>query len=174
METLDSQLKESPGNNSNAVIKLGVISGLILVLFSFILYFTDSSFKPWAGWLSTVVMFSLLVFSQKIISDDFDKISFGKVFGMGFKITLIIIVFSLVYFFIYTNFLESDYIEKAMVVARESLEKKEKLSAEQIDSALEMSKKFMTPTFMALTLFIATLIKGCIFSLPGAAFFKKD
>ncbi len=173
METLENNFKENSNHNS-AVLKLGVISGLILVLISFILFFTDSSFKPWAGWISTVVMFCLIVFSQKILADGFDKITFGKVFGMGFKITLIIIVFTLVYFFIYTNFLESDYIEKAMVVARESLEKKGSLSAEQIDSAMEMSKKFMTPTFMALTLFIATLIKGCIFSLLGAAFFKKD
>ena len=174
METLDSQLKESPGNNSNAVIKLGDISGLILVLISFILFFTNSTYEPWAKWISTAVMFCLIVFSQKILSDGFDKISFGKIFGMGFKITLIITLLSMLYMVIYTNVLDVNFNEKVVQVARESMEKKGTLSEEQIEAALEMSKKFMTPAFMYIMLIVSNLIFGSLFSVIGAAVFKKE
>ncbi len=173
METLDNNFKEIP-NNNNAVIKLGIISGLILILISFILFFTDSTYAPWAKWISTALMFCLIIFSQKILSSDYHKISFGKIFGMGFKITLIITLLSLLYMVIYTNVLDVNFNEKVVEVARESMEKKGTLSEEQIDAALKMSKKFMTPAFMYIMLIVSNLIFGSIFSVIGAAVFKKE
>jgi len=47
-------------------------------------------------------------------------------------------------------------------------------SEEQIEAALEMSKKFMTPAFMYIMLIVSNLIFGSLFSVIGAAVFKKE
>ena len=75
---------------------------------------------------------------------------------------------------IYTNVLDVNFNEKVVQVARESMEKKGTLSEEQIEAALEMSKKFMTPAFMYIMLIVSNLIFGSLFSVIGAAVFKKE
>lgn len=119
-------------------------------------------------------MFCLIIFSLKLLADDFDKISFGKLFGMGFKITLLITILSLFYMVLYTNVLEPNFIDKIAEVTRENLEKKGNLSEEQIEATLTMSKKFMSPAFMYIMMLFSNILMGSVFSLIGAAVFKKE
>lgn len=172
MKIIDNQFEKTPDNNN--YIRFGLMSALIIILTSLVFYFTDTTYAPWAKWISGLLMFGLLIVSLKFIADSYDKISFGKLFGMGFKMTLIITVISLIYMAVYMNFLEPDFLGKVMQVSREAMEKKGTLSEEQIDNALEISKKFMNPTFMLIMSAISSIIMGSIYSLIGSAIFKKE
>ena len=100
-------------------------------------------------------------------------VPFGSLFKGGMLITVIISVISIIYFLVYSNFIETNFIDNLMEVSRKQMAEKG-LSEEQVDAAIEMSKKFMSPAIMTVISLISSLIMGAIVSLIGAAIFKKE
>ena len=78
-----------------------------------------------------------------------------------------------VYFIIYANFIEPNFVDKILDISKLEMAKKG-LSEEQTESAIEMSKKFMSPVFMAIMSFISNSVMGTLASLIGAAIFKNE
>ena len=60
-----------------------------------------------------------------------------------------------------------------MDATRLELEKKN-LNEDQIEKALEMSKSYMTPTFMMIIGFISNIILGALAALFGALIFRNE
>jgi hypothetical protein len=78
-----------------------------------------------------------------------------------------------VYFFFYSNFIEANFIDNLLDVSRAQMAEKG-LSEEQVDAAIEMSKKFMSPGIMMAISLFSSLIMGAIVSLISAAIFKNE
>lgn len=174
--TLDDTFKShNPINIKDDSIKFGIIGGLAGVIFSLITYFTDLQFENWTKWISTLIMVAAIVLGIKSITDSNkgNLISFGTLFKAGMIIAIIIAVISIIYFFIYTNFIETDFIDKILEVSRKQMAEKG-LSEEQIDTALKMSKSFMSPGLMVVFSLAGSLIFGALASVVGAAIFKNE
>ena len=175
-DTLDQPIKQD-GNldiKSNA-IKFGIIGGLGGVIVSLILFFANLQYESWSKWLQSIVMVVAIISGIKAISDANKNklVPFGSLFGGGMLITVIISVISIVYFLVYSNFIETNFIDNLLEVSRKQMAEKG-LSEEQVDAAIEMSKKFMSPAIMTVISLISSLIMGAIVSLIGAAIFKKE
>ena len=82
-------------------------------------------------------------------------------------------IFTLLYYLIYCNFLEPNFVDKMSEISREKLVERN-MSEEQIEAALEMSSKFTTPITTPIFKFIFAIIIGTIASLIGAAIFKNE
>ncbi|MDB5228545.1 MAG: hypothetical protein JWN78_2738 [Bacteroidota bacterium] len=175
-ETIDQSLPESGNPDTKPyTLKFGIIGGFASVIVSLILYFTNMQFASWAKWLSTLILFIIIILGLKAIANGNRNkiIPFGTLFGAGMKITLIITIISVIYFVIYMNFIETDFIAKILDASRQQMAEKG-LSEEQIDRAVEMSSKFMSPWLMIVFMVIGSLIFGAIASLIGAAIYKKE
>lgn len=175
-ETIDQQLPAS-GNldiKTNA-IKYGIIGGLAGILISLILFFANLQYESWSKWLQSVVMIAAIILGIKAIADanKYKLVPFGSLFSGGMIVTVIIAVISVVYFLVYSNFIETNFLENLMDVSRKQMTEKG-LSEEQIDAAMKISEKFMSPAIMTVISLISSLIMGAIISLIGAAIFKKD
>lgn len=175
-ETLDHPFKTN-GNieiKPNA-IKYGIIGGLIGVIVSLILYFTNLQFESWSKWLQSLIMIGTIILGIKVISDanKNNLLSFGTLFKAGILITVIVAIISIVYFLIYINFIETDFVGKVLEESRKQMAEKG-LSDEQIDQALSMTKSFMSPGIMVLFSLIGSLFIGAIASVIGAAIFKNE
>lgn len=173
-------LDQSISTNGNIDIKtnsmkFGFIGGFAVIIVSLILYFVGLQFENWAKWISTVVMCGIIVFGIKTITDENPNrpISFGTLFKAGMLITIIIAIFSVIYFFVYTNFIETNFVDKILEISRQQMAEKG-LSEEQIDAGIEMSKKFMSPIMMAVFSLLGTMFFGVLASLLGAGIFKKE
>lgn len=173
-------IEQNNSNNAQAgtqadAIKFGIIGGFAGILVSLILFFLNLQFESWSKWLQSAIMLIVIVLGLKTIADSNKNgsISFGTLFKSGMLITFIIAIISVIYFLIYSNFIETDFIDKILAISRTRMEAKG-LSDEQIDRALEMSKSFMSPTIMTVISLISTLLIGAIFSLIGAAIYKKE
>ena len=170
-DTLDQQLKhDGPLDTKSNAIKFGVIGGLGGIIISLILFFANLQYESWSKWLQSLVMIAAIVIGVKTIAaaNKHKVVSFGALFGAGMLITTIIAIISIVYFFFYTNF-----IENLLDVSRAQMAEKG-LSEEQVDAAIEMSKKFMSPGIMMAISLFSSLIMGAIVSLISAAIFKNE
>lgn len=175
-ETLDQPFNTNKELSiKDNAIKFGVIGGLLGIIISLVLYFADLQFESWSKWLQTLIMISTIILGIKVIADanKGKLISFGGLFKAGMIITIIVTIISIVYFLIYTNFIEIDFVGKVLEESRKQMAEKG-LSEEQIDQALSMSKSFMSPGIMVVFSLIGSLIFGAIASVIGAAIFKNE
>lgn len=175
-DTLNQPLTQSGVPNLNPIaVRFGFIAGFIGILTSLILYFTNQEYTSILKWLPVIFMSIVIIGGQQqmVKANNNYKISFGTLLKAGVIITLITAIFMVVYFIIYANFIEPNFIDKILEISKVEMAKKG-LSEEQTESAIEMSKKFMSPVFMAIMSFISNTVIGTLVSLIGAAIFKNE
>jgi amino acid transporter len=137
--------------------------------------FAHLRFDTWFKWLSTVITIAaIIVFCMQYGKQMTTGVTFGKVFGYGFKIALVISILMVLYSFLSFYVIFPELTDQILVKTRTDLEAKGGLSEEQIDQAVNMTKKFMQPIPIAIFAFLATLFFGTIGALLGAAFTKKS
>jgi uncharacterized membrane protein len=100
-------------------------------------------------------------------------VTFGIVFGYGFKISLVVSVLMVVYSLLSFYVIFPELIDQILTKTRIDLQAAGKLTDDQIDTQVAMTKKFMQPGILSIFVFIATLFFNTIASLLGAAFTKK-
>ena len=151
----------------------GLIIGLILIVISIVAQFTglkrDSA--P-IQILSTCILIGGLIWSCWYYGKQKDGfVTFGNVFGHGFKTTavaaVIVIVFMIIFFLAFP-----EYKDEAMEEGRRKMEEQGKMSDEQIEQAISIGKRFFLPIAIGSILFFYALI-GAVSSLIGAAITKK-
>jgi NADH:ubiquinone oxidoreductase subunit 6 (subunit J) len=151
----------------------GLIISLILIVLGIGLYMSDLWLNKTLGYIQYCIIIGALIWScihyAKQMNGD---VTFGNVFAHGFKITATIIVITVVYSVIAMNFLFPEMIDKIIENAATEMEKNKKMTDEQINQALTMTRKFMMP-FMIGGIIIMTGIIGAIGSAIGAAVAKK-
>ena len=151
-----------------------VLLSLVLIIVDLIGGFTHLRFESWFRWLSTIIMvIGIIVFCIQFGKQQTDGVTFGKVFGYGFKIALFVSVIVVLYSLLSINVIFPEIIDQILVKTRTDLQAKGGMTDEQIDQAVAMTKKFMQPIPLSIFTFLATLFFGTIASLLGAAFTKK-
>lgn len=175
-DALDKPLPDrSPVVLKNTSVKFGIIGGMSCILVSVGLFLTNMQFENWARWLGVVVLILVVILGIRTIAEENKNkiIPFGSLFGGGMLITLIIALMSILYFFLYLNFIETDFTRKVLEISRQQMAEKG-LSEEQIEKSLEMAKTFTSPWIMAVFALLGNLFFGALASLMGAAIYKKE
>lgn len=162
-------------NIAPPAIKFGVIASFIAILTSIFLFILDLEYTGLWKYLPTVFVVGIIfIAQQQLVKTNHPHIfTLGHLLKFGFIITLVTAVLLLVYFILYTNVIAPDYMDKVMDATRLELEKKN-LNEDQIEKALEMSKSYMTPTFMMIIGFISNIILGALAALFGALIFRNE
>ena len=150
----------------------GLLISLILVVLDLIGGFTHLKYETWWGWIGGCVMFiAIILVCISYANQKNNYVTFGNVFGYGFKVSAVIAVIILVYSYLSVYLIFPETRDIVLDTTRKQMEARGNLSEDQIDQAMEMTKKFfgIGPIFGG----IATLIIGTIGSLLGGAFAKK-
>jgi hypothetical protein len=161
----------------NALI-YGLLTAAISIVFSVLTYILDVPFK------SPVMYFSVVILLAGIIYGTFQYrniylagyIDFGKAFVSGFLIVLVASLITSIYTYIFFTLIDPAFHEKIVQQSLEEAEAKmaEKgLSADQMESAFSVQRKFMSPLVMTIFSFLGSLVMGAILSLIAAVFIKK-
>ncbi len=160
---------------TNIAIRFGIIGGLTSILVSLILYLLGMQLESWTKWISTGIMVAAIIVGLKMcaIANEGKHTSFGYLFGQGMIITLILSAITILYFLLHISIIEPDFIDKTLDVSRNQMSDKG-LSQEQIDNAITLSKKFMSPGIMVLFSLLGMLFMGAIASLIGTFIYKNN
>ena len=160
--------KKSPEYISN-----GLILALVLMVVDLIGGFAHLRFETWFKWLPALIIIGcLIVFCIQFGKQQTDGVTFGKVFGFGFKITAFIALLMFVYTLLSLFLIFPELKDQILVRTRTDMEAKGTYSQETIDQAVTMTGKFFLP-FAIIGSVIGTFFIGTIGSLLGAAFTKK-
>ena len=150
----------------------GIIVAAIQIIFSLIMQFTGLQQNRGMGILAwCLLVISLVIFVNMYGNANNNQLSFGNLFGYGFKATaiamLLVIAFTILLFVAMP-----ELKEKIFEAARRGMEEQNKMSDEQIEKGMDFMKKFFYP-FMIGGILLSYAILGAIGSLIGAAITKK-
>jgi hypothetical protein len=153
-------------------IVAGLIIGLILIIYSCALYFSDTQQTGIYGWLPIIfIVVGLVVFVNLYGKALSNQVTFGNLFAYGFKttafLTLVVITFTVVFFLIFP-----EIKEKMFEMTRQKMEEKGNLTEDEIDKGIAAFKKMFWVYSIGGILLIYAII-GAIGSLIGAAITPK-
>jgi hypothetical protein len=151
----------------------GFVSGIAMISISLVMRLAGLKLDSPLQYLAYVpflvgVIMAGMAFSKA--NDGF--VSFGNVFGSCFKAAMIVTII-VVLWSVATVYLFPDLKDKAIEAAREKMLQDKKTTDEQIETILNVTRKYWTPIMIGGAL-LGTLFYGAIFSLIGAAAAKKN
>lgn len=151
----------------------GLITGIVSVIIGLIVYLTGQAFKPGMQYISVIPFLAGIILNAIAYSKANDgAVTFGNVFGSGFKASVVVMVIFLVYSII-SLYAFPDIKEKTLEIARESMAKNPKMTDETMDTAMAMTMKLWGVFYIGGAI-VGSLIYGAIFSLIGGAIAKKN
>ncbi|MGE0088964.1 MAG: DUF4199 domain-containing protein [Bacteroidales bacterium] len=153
----------------------GVILGIVLVIYSVLLYILDLNMNKSIGYISNLFIIVGLWWFTKSYRDNNlgGNITYGQALGYAMVIVVVAAIISSIYSYIFIKFIDPSVIDKGMAMAEEEMIK-QGMSDDQIEMAQSMSKKIMSPGLMNIMGFIGTVVIGFIIALITSAVVKKE
>jgi len=168
---------ETPTTQATPVsvgIRYGVLTGLVSIIVSFALNIAHLEQSP-AKWLSLLILIAGVYMAQKFYKQqNAGYMSYGEGMGIGMVLSAVSGVMGAVFSYIYMNFIDTDMPARMLEKARSDMESRGGASDEQIDQAMQMTAKFMTPVAMSVFVVIFSLLTGLLVSLVVSAIVKTS
>ena len=156
------------------IIKWGAIYVLASILLTYITQFLNIDPDSPIKWLSTLLFIAFLLLTQKEYRDiNGGYLTFGEGFKAGFLFAILSGIVLSVFTYLYFAVLSPGMLQKLTASTEAKLAAKG-MSQEQIDQAMSITSKFLSPVGMMISAVIGAAIMGAIIALIGAAIFKKD
>lgn len=150
--------------------------GILLVVLSLVTYLLGVIKPPfWVSLINYAIMIGVIVWGTKKYRDEVlgGAITYGNALGFGVMISLFAGIIVAVFTFIQMTVIDPEYVTKLLAIVEEELASKG-MADDQIEMAIEMQKKFMTPAFITVTAIFGMVLTGFIFSLITSIFLKKE
>ncbi|MCF8464132.1 MAG: DUF4199 domain-containing protein [Flavobacteriales bacterium] len=152
----------------------GGILGLALIGISLVLYLLDMTEAKWAQWISYAVIAALIYLGTqaKRINQD-GALSYGQGLGTGTGIAFFASIMVAFYTFVFFSFIDPDTLEQLVLRAEDQMYE-QGLPDDQVEIAMEMTKKFMQPGPMAAMVVLSYTFVGFLISLVTSGILRKD
>lgn len=169
-------MEENQPKTGKFALNYGLLTGIIGVIFGIMLFAMDMHYEQGAAIqitqtliLAAGIIFAIVQFKKA--GGGFLTISESLKVGAG--VALIAAIVGLLYFFILSNIIEPDYLDKVYEIGKiKTMADNPSLTEEQIDQGIEMQKGFawiMYPVGIIINVLI-----GLFFSLITGLILKKE
>ncbi len=159
-------------------LNYGGIWGVLTIALSVIAYVTDNYLERpmWLTISGSAIMLGIIVYGLKAFKFENEGfLSVSESLKTGLAISLIAAIIGTIYNYVFMTFIEPDFVSQSIEIAREQmLSQNPDMTQEQMDMAMGITEKMMTPTIMAAMGIIFTLFLGFIVSLIAGLFMKEN
>lgn len=152
----------------------GLYIGIVLTLFSVILYVTGQMQNKTLGYLSFPIYIACIIAAQIHYRNHElnGEINYGQAVGFGTAIMLFSGIITALYTLIIYK-IDPGLLDQLKSMQEETLMAKG-MSEDQVDAAMKISAKMMTPAIMSISGLFGSVIIGTIVSLITSIFVKKQ
>lgn len=166
-------MTETQPSVSSVAIKYGFIGALASVVYSAILLITGLATNGWLSSLGYVILIVAIIMAIKEYKKlNYGYLSFGQGLGLGTLISAIFGLFTGLFMFVYTSFIDPNY--QADIMDKQRIELEEKgMSDEQIDQAISIGESVSSPMMMIVLSLVGYIFVGFIISLIISAIMKN-
>ncbi|MEI6173326.1 MAG: DUF4199 domain-containing protein [Bacteroidota bacterium] len=155
----------------------GLITGGAMIVLSLILFLLDLYMNKAVSWISYLVAIGGMVWGtldyRKKYCNGF--LTYGQAFKSVFMIGLFAGILSSIYLYFFIQFIHPGFINELLDQARANiLLSNPNMTDEQIEQAVSMSSKFMSPVMMVVWGLVTYAVMSAIAGLIIAIFLKKE
>ncbi|WP_430425376.1 DUF4199 domain-containing protein [Maribacter litoralis] len=169
-------MEENQPKTGKFALKYGLLTGIIGVIFGIMLFAMDMHYEQGAAIqitqtliLAAGVIFAIVQFKKA----GGGLLSISEALKVGAGVALIAAIVGLLYFFLLSNVIEPDYMDKMYEIGKiKAMADNPSLTEEQIDKGIEMNKSFAWITYPVLI--IMNVIIGLIIGLITGLILKKE
>ncbi|MEI6434223.1 MAG: DUF4199 domain-containing protein [Bacteroidota bacterium] len=170
-------MEEKPRSALSNGIYYGMIVGAAIIVFSLLLFLMDLHMNKSVSWISYLILCAGLILGtldfRKKHSNGF--LTYGKAFVSCFWIGLFAGLLASIFTFVFAKYIHPGFINEILDQTRASLlEKRPEMTDEQVEQAVEITAKFVSPPFMALGSVFMYAGASAILGLILAIFLKKE
>jgi len=170
-------MENQKSTSTSIMLNYGLILGFASILIAVVNFAFGDVYKPhWSMQVvSAAATIIIIVFGlKKVKEDNAGYLSLGESLKTGLGIALISGIVFVIYFFVFTNYIEPEYYANAEKVAEATiLETYPTWSDEQVEAAVAMSKKMQGFGMMSAIVMIMSLFFGFIVSLIAGLIMKR-
>ncbi|MGK7395478.1 MAG: DUF4199 domain-containing protein [Candidatus Cyclobacteriaceae bacterium M3_2C_046] len=151
----------------------GLIIGLIMVIYTLILYMAELSSNQFLGWVNFLILIGGIVWAHRTFKASGDGfMSYGQGLGLGAIMSGVAGILVGIFIFIYTSFVDPEFITRMIEEQRIALEN-QGFGDDQIDQTMGLTEAIMSPVMLMISSVLSYAFFGFLFSLVIAAFTKK-
>ena len=165
---------EEKVSTARVALKYGVLASVVIMIYTTIINVTGLSQNKILSSLSFAFMIIAIVLAMKDFREQNKGfLSYGEGLGVGTLVSAIMGLLSSAFAMFYMQFIDDTLLTQGMNKVREDMERKGMDDA-QIDQAMELSQKFMSPGVVFAFGVFGYIIMGLIISLIVAAILRRE
>jgi hypothetical protein len=169
-------MEEKKRTLSSNAIYYGLIAGAAMILYGLVLFLLDQHMNKGLSYVGYVFLIGGMVWGTIEYRNKFNNgfLSYGPAFKSCFMIALYASILSAIYMFVFAQFIHPGLLNEMLDQSRQAIiDKYPDWNDEQIEQAVSMTTKFMSPWILAIGAFIAEVVIGTLAGLILAIFLKK-
>lgn len=159
---------------TSVALKYGFITALAGIVYSLIIMVADLGDNRLLSSLAYLILIAGIVLAMKqykTINHGF--MSYGQGLGIGSLVSAVFGLLSGVFMWIYTSFVDAEYMGRMMEKQRETM-LDQGMSDEQVDAGMAMAENFQGPLAMIFGGLIGAVVVGFLLSLIISAIMKNN
>lgn len=168
-------------DSKNIMLKNGLYLGLAIVLLSVIMYAFGMTYSGNSvvgtinfGLKIAFTIFFIVLGIKQFKAENSGFLVLGQALKVGIGIALVSALIEAAYVLLFMTVIEPDFVDKMLEIQRTVMsETNPNLTAQQLDGAIEMSRKFMSPVFSLPISIIGNLFLGLVISLIAGAVMQR-
>jgi hypothetical protein len=166
-------MQEEP-STARIALKYGVITGVASIVYNVILIITEKNQNQALSALGLIILVVGMVYAMREFkTENTGYMSYGQGLGIGTLIAAISGLLGATFMMFYTQFIDSNFMQKTLDTARDDMERRG-MSDAQIDAGMQFSEKMMSPGIMFATGVFFSIFIGFIVSLIIAAIMRRN
>lgn len=158
-----------------STLNYGAMLGLALIIVTLLAWMFDLLLKPGFSYVGYVMIIAGIVLATINFRDQEQggSISYGRALGVGFLTTLFAGIIVSFFSYLLHTVIDPTLVDKTFAMLEEGYYDAG-MTDDQIETAMNMVKRFSSPPLMALTGLVSYIFMGLIFSLVTSIFLKKE
>jgi len=170
-------MEEKPRSVFSNGVFFGLITGVVLIVFSLIMFLLDLYLNRAVSWIGYLFLIAGMIYGtleyRKKYANGF--LTYGKAFLSCLWIGLFAGILSSLYFFVFIKFIHPGFTNELLEQARQSMMTSQPdMSEDQVEQALAISAKFMNPGMMVIWGLVTYTAISAVLGLIMAIFLKKE
>ncbi|MEA3505264.1 MAG: DUF4199 domain-containing protein [Bacteroidota bacterium] len=170
-------MTERKTSMAKSALNYSLVTGAVIIIFSLLLYVLNINVyeNDILGYVSyAILIIGMIIGSKSFRDNELDGFaSYGQAYGSGILIVFFTAVLVSVYTYLFYGFIYPEGLDEMLRVSEEKMYQKG-LEGEQLDAALAITKKFMNPVLLSVSVFFGYLVWGAIISVVISFFIKKE
>lgn len=165
---------EEKTSTARVALKYGVIGSVVIMVYSTIINVAGFSQNKILSSLAFVFMIVAVVLAMKDFREQNKGfMSYGEGLGLGTLVSAVMGLLSSAFTMFYIQFIDNTLLTQGMDQVREDMERRG-MDDSQIEQAMELSQKFMSPGVVFVMGVLGYVIMGFIISLIISAIFRRE